>query len=622
VSQTITTVAIVSEGDLVFLRQRTRRTAELLGFSTEDQTRIATAVSEIGRNALTYGGGGKAELALAELGQSRTLIIRITDKGPGISDLTAVLEGRYHSIDGMGLGVTGARRLMDDFRITTSSGGTTVEMAKTTGRGSQPLSVVAMVDRLARDSTSDPALEIRIQNQELLRALEANAQRQDELARVNAKLEETNEGVRALYAELDRRAKQLEAFNAELEAGIAAALAERDRSEAQLRQAQKMEALGQLTGGVAHDFNNLLQVIVGNLEMLQRLLPEEEIRPRRLMANALEGAGRAATLTQRLLSFSRLQPLDPSPIDVERLTRGMFDILRRTLGEQVEMKVVIDAGLWFAQADPHQLENAVVNLAVNARHAMAKGGSVEIRARNVTEENSRSVVGLSPANYVAVSVADTGSGIPPELLAKVFEPFFTTKEVGQGTGLGLSQVYGFAKQSGGGVKIESTLGVGTCVTIFLPKSDGRPAPQARPVVPLAALAATGKVVLVVEDDEQVGNYTVEALRELGYTVRRASDGASALRTINSGDPIDLLFTDVILPGGISGRQLADEAIAQRPNLKVLYASGYAWDAVAHGGRLDPGVDLLPKPFSYDELRERVGRALASPEGDGPPGLGR
>jgi CheY-like chemotaxis protein/two-component sensor histidine kinase len=382
-----------------------------------------------------------------------------------------------------------------------------------------------------------------------------------------------------------------------------------------------MEALGQLTGGVAHDFNNLLQVIVGNLEMLQRLLPDQEIRPRRLMANALEGAGRAATLTQRLLSFSRLQPLDPSPIDVDRLTRGMFDILRRTLGEQVEMKIVIDADLWFAEADPHQLENAVVNLAVNARHAMTKGGSVEIRARNLTKRDSRSVIGLSPANYVAVSVADTGSGIPAELLAQVFEPFFTTKEIGQGTGLGLSQVYGFAQQSGGGVKIESTLNVGTCVTIFLPKSDGRPAPQVRAAVPLAALAAAGKVVLVVEDDEQVGNYTVEALRELGYTVRRAADGASALRTINSGDPIDLLFTDVILPGGISGRQLADDAIAQRPNLKVLYASGYAWDAVAHGGRLDPGVDLLPKPFSYVDLRERVACALASPEGDGPLGLG-
>ena len=621
-SQTITTVAIVSEGDLVFLRQRTRRTAELLGFGPEDQTRIATAVSEIGRNALSYGGGGKAELALEERGLSRTLVIRITDKGPGIADLPAVLEGRYRSVEGMGLGVTGARRLMDDFHIESSPGGTTVELAKTTPRGAQSLSVLAMVDRLARDSTSDPALEIRVQNQELLRALESNALRQAELARVNVELEKTNDSVLALYAELDRRAEQLQAFNAELETGIAAALADRDRSEALLRQAQKMDALGQLTGGVAHDFNNLLQVIVGNLEMLQRSLPEDQARPRRLIANAMEGAARAATLTQRLLSFSRLQPLDPRPIDVDGLTRGMADILRRTLGEHVEMKVHIDAGLWFAEADPHQLENAIVNLAVNARHALPPGGSVEIRAINVSEEDSGPVLDLANGAYVAVSVADTGCGIPPEVLAQVFEPFFTTKEVGEGTGLGLSQVYGFAKQSGGDVKIESTVGVGTRVTIYLPRSNGRPAPAVPAHAPLAPAAAMGKVILVVEDDEQVGNYTVEALRELGYTVRRASDGASALRTINNGQPLDLLFTDVVLPGGISGRALADQALAVRPALKILFASGYAWDAVAHGGRLDPGVDLLPKPFSYVELRERVARAFASPESDDPPGPGR
>jgi signal transduction histidine kinase/ActR/RegA family two-component response regulator len=617
VTQTITTVAIVSEGDLVFLRQRTRRTAELLGFGPEDQTRIATAVSEIGRNALSYGGGGKAELALDERGQNRTLVIRITDKGPGFADLPAVLEGRYHSAEGMGLGVTGARRLMDDFRIESSSAGATVELAKTTGRGGEPLSVVAMVDRLARDSTSDPAFEIRVQNQELLRALETNALRQHELARVNAELEETHKGVLALYAELDRRAERLQAFNAELEAGIASALADRDRSEAQLRQAQKMEALGQLTGGVAHDFNNLLQVIVGNLEMLQRSLPGEETRPRRLTANAMEGAARAAALTQRLLSFSRLQPLDPRPIDVDALTRGMFDIVRRTLGEQVEMRVLIDEGLWFAEADPHQLENAIVNLAVNARHALAKGGSVDIRATNVTEADSRLVTELARGAYVAVSVADTGSGIAPDVLAKVFEPFFTTKEVGQGTGLGLSQVYGFAKQSGGDVKIESTVGAGTRVTIFLPRSEGRPAAEVRAPTRLQSMTSAGKVILVVEDDEQVSNYTVEALRELGYTVRRASDGVSALRTINNGEPLDLLFTDVVLPGGISGRELADQAQAARPGLKVLYASGYTWDAVTHGGRLDPGVDLLQKPFSYNDLKDRVESALAATK-DGRP----
>jgi signal transduction histidine kinase/CheY-like chemotaxis protein len=613
-SRDILTVPIVSEGDVVFLRQRARRTAELLGFSQEDQTRIATAVSEIARNALSYGGGGQAQLRVRPPKPGQRLVISIIDQGPGIADLAIILEGRYRSAQGMGVGITGSRRLMDRFDIDSSSEGTCVTLEKVlpvSALGADS-AITQIVERLAADAAAHPDGEIRLQNQALARALEVTTNRRVELDRLNTELLETNREMIALYAELDRRAEQLQIFNDSLEVAVASALRERDETEALLRQAQKMEALGQLTGGVAHDFNNLLQVIVGNLEMLGRQLPEDATRSRRAVSNAMEGANRAAILTDRLLTFSRLQPLNPKPIDVDRLSRGMFDILRRTLGQHLEMSIRIDPDLWFAEADPHQLENAIINLAVNARHAMIEGGLVIIAAHNVDVAASRSVAGLAPGEYVGVGVSDTGIGMPPEVLERVFEPFFTTKEVGQGTGLGLSQVYGFAKQSRGEVKIVSTVSQGTTVTIYLPRSLDAPLDAFVASLPSAMKAAPSETVLVVEDDLQVQNYTVEALVELGYQVRRASNAAMALAMIENTDRLDLLFTDVILPGGMTGRELAEEARKVRPDLRVLFASGYIRDAIADKGRLASGIDLLQKPFRYDDLALRVRQALDQP----------
>jgi signal transduction histidine kinase/ActR/RegA family two-component response regulator len=614
VSLPILTVPIVTEGDVVFLRQRSRRTAELLGFSQQDQTRIATAVSEIARNALSYGGGGQAQLGVSASKPGQRMVISIIDKGPGIPDLATILDGRYRSAEGMGVGITGARRLMDRFDIDSSAEGTCVTLEKflpVSALGADS-AIAQIVQRLAADAAAHPDGEVRLQNQELTRALEVTTNRQLELDRLNAELLETNRAMTVLYTELDRRAEQLQNFNDSLEVAVSTALSERDHTESLLRQAQKMEALGQLTGGVAHDFNNLLQVIVGNLEMLGRQLPEDATRSRRSVCNAMEGANRAATLTQRLLAFSRLQPLNPKPIDVDRLSRGMFDILRRTLGRHLEMSIRIDPDLWFAEADPHQLENAIINLAVNARHAMVQGGLAIISAHNVDAAASRSVAGLAPAEYVAVCVSDTGTGMPPEILARVFEPFFTTKEVGQGTGLGLSQVYGFAKQSRGDVKIESVVGQGTTVTIYLPRSLDAPIDAFVASLTPALKAAPSETVLVVEDDLQVQNYTVEALTELGYQVQRANNAAMALSVLGKIDRLDLLFTDVVLPGGMSGRELAEQALKARPGLRVLFASGYIRDAIADNGQLAPGVDLLQKPFRYDDLALRVRQALDQP----------
>jgi len=605
------TVALVSEGDIVFLRQRTRRTAELLGFGPEDQTRIATAVSEIARNALSYGGGGRAELLMDSAAPQRRLVIRISDKGPGVTDLPAILAGKHRSLHGIGVGITGARRLMDGFEIQSSPSGTSVTLEKflPMTAGAAVWSIDKVTAQLSLDVSSDPLAEVRVQNHELMRALQINTDRQNELASLNADLLEANRQMKALHAELDRRAEQLEVFNTSLEAGIAAALNERDRTEEQLRQAQKMDALGQLTGGVAHDFNNLLQVIVGNLEILGRHLPEDAARCRRAAAIAMDGAQRAAVLTQRLLAFSRLQPLNPKPIDVGNLTRGMYDILSRTLGQSLDMTISIAPDLWFAEADSHQLENAILNLAVNARHAMADGGSVAIRAFNVDAATSAGQLDLSAGEHVAVSVTDTGTGIPPEILARVFEPFFTTKDVGQGTGLGLSQVYGFAKQSKGDVRIASEVGIGTSVTIYLPRSYGQPIADFVASMEPAMKAARAETILLVEDDAQVQNYTVEALRELGYEVHRAGDGASALTLLATIGKVDLLFTDVMLPGTFSGRDLAEKARDIRPDMKVLFTSGYSRDVMIHKGRLDPDIDLLVKPFSYGDLAIRVRRIL-------------
>jgi PAS domain S-box-containing protein len=388
-------------------------------------------------------------------------------------------------------------------------------------------------------------------------------------------------------------------------------LTEKRRAEAQLQQAQKMEAIGQLTGGIAHDFNNLLMVISGNVETLLRHLPEDIDQNLRRSANtALDAAGRAAVLTHRLLAFARRQALDPRSLSVNTLISGMSEMLRRTLGESIVIETVLGGGLWRSFVDANHLEGALLNLTINARDAMRDGGKLTIEAANFyLDEDNTAAAEMPSGQYVGISVSDTGTGMTPEVISRAFEPFFTTKEVGQGTGLGLSQVYGFVKQSGGHVKIYSEIGVGTTVQIYLPRyysdedaADDRPATVSIP-------RGGGETILVTEDHPDVRSFTVEMLRELGYRVLEAVDGHAALRVLDAHREIVLLFTDIGLPRSMNGRQLAEEAQRRKRGLKVLFTSGYARNAVVHHGRLDRGVELIVKPFTYATLATRVRRML-------------
>ncbi len=391
-------------------------------------------------------------------------------------------------------------------------------------------------------------------------------------------------------------------------------LTEKRSTEERLRQAQKMEAVGQLTGGVAHDFNNLLTVICGNIEALQRRLPQgPDDSLQRLANSALRGAERAALLTQQLLAFSRRQPLEPKSLSVNALIAGMSELLRRALGESIASETVLAGGLWPIFADANQLESSLLNLVVNARDAMPEGGKLTIEAANVyLDDGYAAAAEVSPGQYVGIFVSDNGTGMTPEVVSKAFDPFFTTKEVGRGTGLGLSQVYGFVKQSGGHVKIYSEVGAGTTIKLYLPRysesesiTDSRAAAASIP-------QAKGETILVVEDDSEVRSFTVNMLRELGYLVIEASDGPGAIRLLETHREIALLLTDVGLPGGMNGRQVADEAQRRRVGLKVLFSSGYARNAIVHHGRLDPGVELIMKPFTYTSLAAKVRRVLDSP----------
>ena len=388
-------------------------------------------------------------------------------------------------------------------------------------------------------------------------------------------------------------------------------LTERRAAEERIRQAQKMEAVGQLTGGIAHDFNNLLAVVSGNIEALQRRLPKgADDNLRRRADAALHATMRAALLTDRLLAFSRRQPLEPKSISVNALITGISEMLRRTLGESVLIQTVLAAGVWPTFVDSNQLESALINLAVNARDAMPDGGKLTIEAANVYLDDDYSAGAEVPAGqYVGIFVSDTGTGMTPEVIAKAFEPFFTTKEVGKGTGLGLSQVYGFIKQSGGHVKIYSEVGTGTTIKLYLPRhlscdsvNEGQPAA-------VSVSQGKGETILLVEDEADVRSSAVDMLRELGYRVIEAPDGSGGLRLLDAHREINLLFTDVGLPGGMNGRQLADEAQRRRAGLKVLFMSGYARNAIVHHGRLDPGVELIMKPFTYAGLAAKVRRVL-------------
>jgi len=388
------------------------------------------------------------------------------------------------------------------------------------------------------------------------------------------------------------------------------------KSEEALRQAQKMEAVGQLTGGIAHDFNNMLSIIIGNLDLARRRLARGDTGAERYLANAREGADRASVLTHRLLAFSRQQPLAPRVVNIDRLVRDVSELIQRTLGETVDLEMVNGVGLWVVHVDPNQLESALLNVALNARDAMPDGGKLTIETSNsyIDDAYAAREIGVQPGQYVLVAISDTGAGMTPDVIAKAFDPFFTTKPAGRGTGLGLSMVYGFVKQSGGHVKIYSEVGRGTTVKLYLPRHFGELDSTARSVEPQEVRpgATPGETILVVEDDERVRQVTTEALCELGYTVFEASGGEEAIALAERLEQVDLLFTDVVMPK-MSGRQLAEQLSRRLPRLKVLYTTGYTRNAIVHNNILEPGVEFLPKPFSVSDLALKV-RAVLDAQG--------
>ena len=377
--------------------------------------------------------------------------------------------------------------------------------------------------------------------------------------------------------------------------------------EDQLRQAQKMEAVGQLTGGLAHDFNNLLTAMMGNLELLQVRLERGKLDEAERFIHAAQGAGRrAASLTQRLLAFSRRQTLDPKPTNVNRLIAGMEDLLRRTVGPTADIKVVGAAGLCPAIIDATQLESAILNLCINARDAMPDGGRITIETANkLLDEWGARARDLPPGRYLSICVTDTGTGMSPETIERAFEPFYTTKPIGQGTGLGLSMIYGFARQSGGQVRIYSEQGQGTTICIYLPRYAGDAVMSEEEEAITATAAASGQTILVVDDEAAIRHLIDEVLDGDGFTVIGAADGVAGIKVLQSGAKIDLLITDVGLPNGMNGRQVADAARSLRPGLKVLFITGYAENAAVGNGHLEPGMELLTKPFTMRGLSSKV-----------------
>jgi signal transduction histidine kinase/CheY-like chemotaxis protein len=382
---------------------------------------------------------------------------------------------------------------------------------------------------------------------------------------------------------------------------------ERERAEAALRQSQKMEAVGRLTGGIAHDFNNMLAVIIGNLDLFVRRYPDADPKMLRFVAGSQDAAKRAATLTQRLLAFSRRQPLDPKTTDVGRSVADMSELLARTLGETITIETARAPGLWQAHIDTGQLETALVNLAVNSRDAMPGGGRLTIETSNayLDQDYAETQDEVAPGQYVLIAVTDTGSGIAPEMLERVFEPFFTTKPAGLGTGLGLSQVHGFVKQSGGHISIHSEVGHGTTIKLYLPRSKETPTPPPAPdTVRTAQHDRRSQTVLVVDDEAGVRDFAASALAELGYEVLSAPDADQALKVFDDTAHIDILLTDVVMPGR-SGRELADAVHKRKPSVRVLYMTGYTQNAIVHNGVLDTGTHLISKPFTINQLEQEL-----------------
>jgi len=405
-----------------------------------------------------------------------------------------------------------------------------------------------------------------------------------------------------------RAERALADLNASLEARVEERTAELQSAHAALRQSQKMEAVGQLTGGIAHDFNNLLAGISGSLELISKRMAQGRGAEIGRYVEAAQGAAqRAATLTQRLLAFSRRQTLDPRPTDANRLIGGMEDLIRRTVGPDIDLEVVGAGGLWLSEIDPSQLENALLNLCINARDAMAPGGgrlTIETANKWLDDRHARER-DLPPGQYISICVTDTGSGMSAEIIERIFEPFFTTKPIGQGTGLGLSMIHGFVRQSGGQIRVYSEPGMGTTMCLYLPRYHGVPAEAELAVASAHPASGHGETILVIDDEASVRNLVAEVLREHGYATLEAGDGPSGLRILEGEHRIDLLITDVGLPGGLNGRQVADAARMRRPDLKVLFITGYAENAAVGNGLLEPGMEVMTKPFAMTDLASKV-----------------
>jgi PAS domain S-box-containing protein len=422
------------------------------------------------------------------------------------------------------------------------------------------------------------------------------------------------EGRRAVEAERDRATAALRALNDTLEQRVATRTAELMQAEEKLRQSQKMEAVGQLTGGLAHDFNNLLAGISGALELMNTRIAQGRLQEVDKYMTAAQGAARrAAALTHRLLAFSRRQTLDPRPTNVNLLMEGMTDLIQRTVGPSITVERIGAPGLWPALVDASQLENALLNLCINARDAMPDGGRITIETANRQMDATAARAHEMPeGQYLSLSVIDTGTGMTPEIMAKAFDPFFTTKPLGHGTGLGLSMIYGFAQQSGGQVRIYSEVGQGTTMCIYLPRYDGdEVTDEGHADKAPAPLAEAGETILIVDDEPTVRMLLTDVLGELGYTLIEAADSIAGLKVLRSDVHIDLLITDVGLPGGMNGRQMADAGREVRPHLKTLFITGYAENAAVGNGDLGPGMQVLTKPFAVDTLTARV-RDLMAP----------
>ena len=425
-----------------------------------------------------------------------------------------------------------------------------------------------------------------------------------------AALREKAEALARQVSHRERAEDQLRQLNETLEARVIAEIDERRQAEAKLAQSQKMETVGKLTGGVAHDFNNLLQVVSGNLQLLAKDVAGNE-RAEQRVVNALAGVSRGAKLASQLLAFGRRQALEPKVVNVTRFIAGMDDMIRRAIGGAVEVETVFTGGLWNTFIDPVQIENAILNLAINARDAMEGEGKLTIELANAHLDDgyARSHDDVAPGQYVMLAVSDTGSGMTPEIVERVFEPFFTTKAEGKGSGLGLSMVYGFVKQSGGHVKIYSEVGHGTTIKLYLPRA--MEAEDVEVAVDTGPIAGGTETILVVEDDAEVRATVVELLSDLGYRVLKAVDATSALSVVESGIPIDILFTDVVMPGPLKSPELARKARERLPDIAVLFTSGYTENSIVHGGRLDAGLEFLPKPYTREALARKLRHVLAN-----------